>query len=234
MTGIYKIENLLNGKVYIGQSIDIEQRWYRHKTNYKNKKRTCEFNKPLYRAFRKYKIDNFSFEILQECKKESLNKLELFYITQYDSNNNKNGYNLSLDGSVSTFTKLNNAVLKNIISELKTDVLKKEIANKFNISIQYLNRINQGKSLKLESEIYPIRKETDVFLLKKKKHKCKICGLETNNFKFCSKKCSSKNQKKVKNRPSKEEISVLLKTKTFVEIGRMFNVSDNTIRKWLK
>ena len=64
MIGIYKIENLLNGKVYIGQSINIEHRIYRHKKNYLNQNRV-EFTKPLYRAFRKYGIDNFSFEV---CK----------------------------------------------------------------------------------------------------------------------------------------------------------------------
>ena len=36
MIGIYKITNKLNGNSYIGLSVDIEQRWYQHKTRYKN------------------------------------------------------------------------------------------------------------------------------------------------------------------------------------------------------
>ena len=36
------------------------------------------------------------------------------------------------------------------------------------------------------------------------------------------------------NRPSKEELEILIKTKSFSEIGRNYNVSDNSIRKWCK
>lgn len=41
-------------------------------------------------------------------------------------------------------------------------------------------------------------------------------------------------QRKVVNRPSSEELMTLIKERTFTEIGRMYNVSDNTIRKWCK
>jgi very-short-patch-repair endonuclease len=40
------------------------------------------------------------------------------------------------------------------------------------------------------------------------------------------------NQRKVKNRPSKEELWEIVKTKTFAEIGREYNVNGNTIKKW--
>ena len=228
MIGVYKIENLINGKVYIGQSIDIETRWYRHKLNSKNVDRL------LYRAFRKYGLENFSFEILQECDKKSLNNVELFYISSYCSNIRKNGYNLSIEGSHSTFKKLNNNILKEIIEDLKTKKLKKEICNKFNITIQYLNLINRGKSLKQNFENYPIRIETDLDLLKKENIKCLNCNELTNNIKFCSKKCSSEKQRKVSIRPSKKELLKLLKNSTYVEVGKIFNVSDNSIRKWIK
>ena len=64
--GIYKITNLINSKVYIGQSRNIEERWKEHieKGNNQNSE---EYNYPLYQAFRKYGIDNFKFEILEEC-----------------------------------------------------------------------------------------------------------------------------------------------------------------------
>jgi len=42
------------------------------------------------------------------------------------------------------------------------------------------------------------------------------------------------NHRKVKNRPSKEELYKLLKENTFTEVGRMYGVADNTIRKWCK
>lgn len=91
MIGIYKITNNINNKVYIGQSINIEKRWREHKRRafVQNK----EYNKYLYNAFRKYGLDNFSFEIIIECPREQLNELECFYIRQYNSCNELYGYN---------------------------------------------------------------------------------------------------------------------------------------------
>ena len=60
--GIYKITNLVNGKVYIGQSQDIYSRWKEHK--YARNKRDYF---ALYGAFKKYGLDNFSFEIVECC-----------------------------------------------------------------------------------------------------------------------------------------------------------------------
>ena len=69
MKGIYKITNLINGNIYIGQSIDIENRFKTHKSRAFNENER-EYEKPLYQAFRKYGLENFSFEIIEECEKE--------------------------------------------------------------------------------------------------------------------------------------------------------------------
>lgn len=98
--GIYKIENLVNGKVYIGQSVDIYKRWTEHKCSCKNEN-GVEYNKILYKSFRKYGIDNFSFEILEECLEGELNEKEIYYISLYRSYvhwENSNGYNLTIGG----------------------------------------------------------------------------------------------------------------------------------------
>ena len=58
--GIYIIKNLINGNSYIGQSIDLDRRWWQHINYTKN-----VFNYPLYRAFRKYGIENFEFKDLE-------------------------------------------------------------------------------------------------------------------------------------------------------------------------
>ena len=65
--GIYKITNELNGKCYIGQSIDIYTRWRSHRSKYVQQH---YHNKALYRAFAKYGIDNFRFEIIERCKRK--------------------------------------------------------------------------------------------------------------------------------------------------------------------
>lgn len=91
ITGIYKIINNINGKVYIGQSKDIQRRWTTHKNRafVLNK----EYNKYLYRAFRKYGLDAFSFEVLEECQVDELDEKENQYIRQFHSCVDTYGYN---------------------------------------------------------------------------------------------------------------------------------------------
>ena len=90
-TGIYKITNNINNKCYIGRAININRRWTVHKRRaiIPNK----EYDKYLYRAFRKYGIENFSFEVLEECSKEELDEKEKQYILQYHSYIDTYGYN---------------------------------------------------------------------------------------------------------------------------------------------
>lgn len=94
MIGIYKITNLLNGKCYIGQSKNIEGRFADHKRKWK-----CECDRKsrfLYQAIYKYGIENFSFEVLEECEEKKLDELEIKYIAQYESFSN--GYNMTAGG----------------------------------------------------------------------------------------------------------------------------------------
>lgn len=78
MIGIYKITNILNGDCYIGKSNDIKRRWQQHRTNYNNENLKC-YNLHLYRAFRKYGIDNFLFEVIELCQENELIERETFY-----------------------------------------------------------------------------------------------------------------------------------------------------------
>lgn len=82
MIGIYKITNLINGKVYIGKSTNIEKRWKEHLRG--PRKNISKMN-ILYKAFNKYGMINFQFEVLKECSTEELNELEVQYIKEYHS-----------------------------------------------------------------------------------------------------------------------------------------------------
>lgn len=65
--GIYKITNQINGKIYIGQSCNIEQRWNQHIATAKNDNHYGHCRTLLYPAMRKYGIENFTMEIIEEC-----------------------------------------------------------------------------------------------------------------------------------------------------------------------
>jgi group I intron endonuclease len=92
--GIYKITNKINNKIYIGQSVNIEQRFYTHCSDALNK----YDNNYFHNAIRKYGKENFYIEIIEECSKEELNEKEIYWIQKYNSNNPSIGYNSSLGG----------------------------------------------------------------------------------------------------------------------------------------
>ena len=76
-TGIYKITNIKNQKTYVGQSVNIAERFKQHikrglgaETATKNK---------LYPAMYEEGVENFIFEIVEECPKEELNSREDFW-----------------------------------------------------------------------------------------------------------------------------------------------------------
>lgn len=63
--------------------------------------------------------------------------------------------------------------------------------------------------------------------------KCPICKRDVYGTKYCSIKCSSLSRRKTK-RPSKNKLKCLLLENGFSAIGRIYNVSDNAVRKWAK
>ena len=106
---IYKITNRINSKSYIGQTLrTCEERWYEHTKNYTLEKSSNS----LYRAFKKYGIDNFTFEIICKIEEQNienlqdkLNSLEILYIKKYNTHSH-NGYNRTDGGN---YTSLENA-----------------------------------------------------------------------------------------------------------------------------
>ena len=82
--GIYKITNLLTEQCYIGQSVNISDRWKQHcKCGLGIEASTTNV---LYNSMQRDKIWNFSFELLEECSRDLLNEKEAFWIDTYSSN----------------------------------------------------------------------------------------------------------------------------------------------------
>ena len=77
MKGIYKIENIVNGKFYIGCALDIKKRWQKHVRDLNNEK---HHNILLQRAWNKYTENAFIFKIIEECEKSRLIMLEQQYL----------------------------------------------------------------------------------------------------------------------------------------------------------
>jgi len=93
---IYKITNLVNGKVYIGQTIrTLKQRWWAHCCKLSKTHGGCPI---LHRAIEKYGKENFKMEEIEQVDPTVLDEREIYWIRFYDSTNREKGYNLSTGG----------------------------------------------------------------------------------------------------------------------------------------
>lgn len=113
MAYIYKITNTINGKMYIGKTEStIEKRFQQH---CKDSQREKTSNRPLYRAMRKYGVEFFSIEEIEET--DNPEEREIYWIEFYGTF--KNGYNATIGGDgkryidydlvVATYQELKNA-----------------------------------------------------------------------------------------------------------------------------
>lgn len=94
MAYIYKIENTVNGKVYIGKTLATpEQRWREHLHD--SQKSECA-DRPLYRAFKKYGFEKFQLTTIEQCDSAQVDERERYWIEYYGSF--KNGYNATIGG----------------------------------------------------------------------------------------------------------------------------------------
>lgn len=157
---IYKITNKINNKCYIGQAKNYKNRFLEHKKMMYG----AEPNKVLYKAFQKYGIENFTFEVIDFGS--NYNELEKKWITFYDSYNN--GYNQTSGGEEPPikYGEENNTcshseedvkMVQNLL--INTTLSSKEIGKITNYNETAIIRINKGELRKNDNLQYPLRKE---------------------------------------------------------------------------
>jgi len=113
--GVYSITNLVNGKRYIGRSIDIQARWALHIWKLK---KGIHNNMHLQNAWDKYGPDSFRFEIVELCTPDVINDREIYYIALYNTTDSAKGYNWTCGGDGAL-------VCNEEYSKMKSESLKK-------------------------------------------------------------------------------------------------------------
>lgn len=143
MPYIYKITNKINNKVYVGKTLKtIEERWKEHTHDYlkrQNEKR------PLYSAMKKYGIENFYIEQLEETSEELVNEREVYWIETLGSF--KYGYNATIGGDGKAY--LDRELL--IKTYLETKNIK-QTAKLLNIDAGNLSKILKSNNIEILSQ----------------------------------------------------------------------------------
>lgn len=158
--GVYIITNLINGKIYIGSTTESFQlRWSTHKRSLKGN-RHC--NRHLQFAVNKYGVENFKFEILEECLSEFCVIREQYYLDtllfaqEYINNKDKRflelGYNINPLSSSCANRELSDIHKKRIGLRHKDKVLSLESRNKIKIARKSQINTGQIKVIKLSLE----------------------------------------------------------------------------------
>ena len=150
MIGIYKITNPTN-KIYIGQSVNIDKRFYRYSIISSNVKKQTK----LYRSFIKYGVLNHTFDIICTCELDELNEKERYYQDFYDCIDNglncfyTKSYNKSGKASKETLIKMSISQKgnKNWLGKKHTQETKNKIS-KSKTGIKFSDAVNASKGRK--------------------------------------------------------------------------------------
>ena len=174
---IYKITNIIDGKIYIGSTNDYNRRYREHKNKmYGN----CD--KVLYDAIDKYGFENFTMELIEDYT-EKYKEREQYWIDFYNSK--EEGYNVDFSlVHADSHIVIDEETLLKIYSDLKDLSLNyNDIAKKYNFkSTQSIRDINRGITYHHKDINYPIRKMRND--LAKERALQVINDLKNTNLKF--------------------------------------------------
>lgn len=180
MIGIYKITNP-KGRVYIGQSLNIEKRFSKYKWL------DCKGQTRLYASLKKYGVEKHRFEIITECSENELNELERYYQEMYncisfiglncqyvktDAKKYKHSEETKIKISKSNIGKLGRKYTMS--KEHKEKISQSNKGKKCPWSVDYINKVNNKNKPKELTSFYG-KKHSNESLLKiseARKNKC--------------------------------------------------------------
>lgn len=151
---VYKITNLINGKIYIGQTNNVKRRYQEHLHDKRN-------GHPIHLAMKKYGRENFVCDILYHG--ENYNEEERQWIAHYEANNKDKGYNITSGGQDSSgesnpMAKITQEQAQEVIDLLLyTNLSVDEISNETGLSVGFINHINHGESWSSTEYTYPLK-----------------------------------------------------------------------------
>lgn len=143
---IYKITNKVNDKVYVGQTrYTVESRWRQHLKNYNIEHR----QQPLYMAFAKHGVENFSISPIEQVDISKLDEREIYWIAYYDSF--KHGYNATIGGKGGAVNYWTDDKYDEIRTMYLSGFTCKMIAERFNVSRWTIEHILKSLNVKLRN-----------------------------------------------------------------------------------
>lgn len=151
---VYKITNLVNGKIYVGQTNNVRRRFQEHLHDKRN-------GHPIHLAMKKYGKENFACEILYHG--ENYNEEERHWISFYNTNDKDKGYNITIGGQDSSgeanpMAKITREKAQEVINLLLfTNLSREEIASETGLNIGFINHINHGEAWSSTEYTYPLK-----------------------------------------------------------------------------
>lgn len=154
---IYCIQNLVNGKVYVGLTTKtLEKRWKQHIADAESTGPTAQY--ALHRALKKYGIAQFNYYVVDQAEsEEELKQKEIYYIQFYHSYTNDpegGGYNMTYGGDLNLHIKGENSPVSKNTNEQRWKVIELLLTtNMFMKDIAIHAGLNSNDGEKLVSEI---------------------------------------------------------------------------------
>lgn len=241
---IYQIINLINGKIYVGQTNDLQRRWKEHRRDALNYKRQKSV---LHKAIHKYGITNFDFRTLQEVFSfEEALSCEIYWINFFKSNviryGKEFGYNLSDGGDGSGHGPKSKTHKENIgisnTGKIRTEEMKLSLSKKkSSFTIEQLTEIKQliindipqdiiAKKYKVAQSII-----SDIKIGKSHRYFFTDNDIEIFNQHIYNRSGEKNNGAKLKVSQVKE-IKILLQNKTPISIiAKQYNIGKTSVRR---